>query len=84
MEQRTLHIEGDKAEVQRNLQVLVLRASLLLHPGKLPVVSLVWVEWERTTTVQAVVVVGTVVVVLNTTLVVAVALVMLVELPQQR
>jgi hypothetical protein len=34
--------------------------------------------------VQAVVVVGTVVVVLNTTLVVAVALVMWVELPQQR
>jgi hypothetical protein len=47
------------------------------------VVSLVWVEWERTTTVQAAVVVGTVVVALNTTLPVAVALDMLVELHQQ-
>jgi hypothetical protein len=84
MEQRTLHIEGDKAEVQRNLQVLVLSTKLLQHPIAHPVASLVEAELEPTTTALVVEVVGTVVVVLNTTLVVAVALVMWVELPQQR
>jgi hypothetical protein len=70
--------------VQRKLLLLVPPASLLHQPIEVLVVRLVWVGLVPITTVQAVVVVGTVVVVLNTTLVVAVALVMLVELPQQR
>ena len=69
--------------MQRKLRVLVLPASLLHRPGKLPVVYLVRVELEPITTVQAVVVVGTVAVALNTMLEVAVDLVMLVELQQQ-
>jgi hypothetical protein len=70
--------------VQRKLLLLVPPASLLHQPIEVLVVRLVWVGLVPITTELAVVVVGTVVVVLNTTLVVAVALVMLVELPQQR
>jgi hypothetical protein len=70
--------------VQRKLLLLVPPASLLHQPIEVLVVRLVWVGLVPITTELAVVVVGTVVVVLNTTLVVAVALVMLVEVPQQR
>jgi hypothetical protein len=84
MEQPTLSTTGDQVEVQHNLRVLAHSTQLPHQPIKQLVVSLVKAEQELTTTVLAAVVVGTVAVELNMTLGVAVALVMLEELLQQR
>jgi hypothetical protein len=84
MEQPTLSTTGDQVEVQHNLRVLALSTQLPHQPGKQLVVSLVKAEPELTTSVLAAVVVGTVAVELNMTQRVAVALVMLEELLQQR